>query len=288
MMKHLETHQVPQLDAPVRLSDYAGGIFQAIPSKKGMKKAIEQGQVKVNGKLGLTGTYIKGGEKIELFQSKKNRKKPILELTLNVLFEDDFLAIIEKPAGLVVSGNKLRTVENALPFNLQRSKQPDALMRPEPIHRLDFPTSGVLLIGKTSTSVTELNKLFENKEITKTYHAVTTGKMQPASGEINSEIKGKKAATKYELIQSVDSEKYEVINLVKLTPSTGRRHQLRIHLAELGHPILGDREYGIEGKIKLGSGLYLHASALEFIHPETKENIQVELEMPNKFQKIFS
>lgn len=287
-MKHLETHKVPELENPIRLSDYAGGIFNAIPSKKGMKKAIERGQVKVNGELGLTSKYLTGGERIELFESVSQRKKPVLELKLNIVFEDEYLAIIEKPAGIIVSGNKLRSIENALPYNMKRSWQPDSLKRAQPIHRLDFPTSGLLLIGKTSTSVTQLNKLFEHKEIKKVYHAVTTGKMNQLKGECASEIKGKKAHTTYEVIESVESEKSTALNLVKLEPTTGRRHQLRIHLAELGHPILGDREYGQEGKVKLGKGLYLYASSLEFVHPFTQKTIQVELELPNKFQRLFS
>ena len=186
----------------------------------------------------------------------------------------------------MVSGNKRYTLENTLSKNLTESNEIDALQRAEPIHRLDHPTSGALLIGKTSSAVIELNKYFEEKKIDKTYFEVTMGK-QKKSGTISDEIKGKSAETKFKVVETVPSEKYEFLNLVELKPSTGRRHQLRIHMAGLGNPILGDNQYGIEGKILKGKGLYLHSSKLEFDHPITKEKVSVEIPLPNKFLKIF-
>lgn len=286
-MKKLETHTVPDLDKPVRVSDYLPGIFKAISSKKGIKKAIEKKRVRVNGTYARTSKYLNGGEVIELIESKADLRKPTINLDIKVLYEDDHIAIIDKPAGIVVSGNKKRTIENALPTLLQKSNEADALIRPLPAHRLDFPTSGVLIIGKTSQAVTALNFAFEKRAIYKTYHAVTIGKVSNTKSEIDDIINGKRANSHYEVMQSIDSDKYACLNLVKLNPITGRRHQLRIHMHGIGTPILGDPIYYKNGLISRGKGLYLHASSVKFDHPITKDSIDVFSKLPQKFNAIF-
>ncbi len=286
-LEKIETHTAVQQESPVRLSDYTPGIFASISSKKGMKKAISKGLVKVNGQVAFTSKYINGGEVIELYKEAIDASLPILELDLQVLYEDNQLAIIHKPSGIVVSGNKLKTIANALPHVLKESEAPDALSRPQPAHRLDYPTSGVLLIGKTSGTLTALNKLFETKSIEKKYLAITIGKMK-TSGEIKSEIKGKKAETIFQVLKEIPSPKFKYLNYVELNPSTGRRHQLRIHMAELGNPILGDQTYGLNGKTSQGKGLYLHASEIAFVHPETGESLHIKAELPQKFERLLN
>jgi len=108
-VKKRESHIVPNLTEEIRLSDYVTGIFKSIPFKKGMKKAIERGKVQVDGKVAKTSKYLKGGEEIVLFDLDEEINIPVFELNLEVLFEDDHLAIINKPPGLVVSGNKFQT-----------------------------------------------------------------------------------------------------------------------------------------------------------------------------------
>lgn len=284
-LKPIETHTARKQPNPVRLSDYIPGIFKSITSKKGMKKAITKGLVQVDTLPGRTSTFISGGEHIVLFEEEQT-KKPVADVVLDVVFEDDYLAIINKPAGIVVSGNKLKSVVNALPKNLKRSELEDALKRPLPVHRLDFPTSGLLLIGKTTGAVTALGKLFEEKEIKKTYHAITIGEMKDA-GEVKTFIEDKDASSKYQVLERKVSGKYNGLNLVRLEPSTGRRHQLRIHLSSIGNPILGDKDYGKEGFILQGKGLFLHATSLEFLHPQTGDRININQPLPNKFRKLF-
>lgn len=280
-----ETHVVPSLKKAIRLQEYAVGIFKTLPTKSGVKKAIKKELVFVNDKVATTALFITGGETIQLLQNPEPNDFKRLKLKLEVLFEDDYLAIIYKPAGILVSGNSFATIDNALAQNLQKSPQYDAV-RPRPVHRLDYPTTGVLLIGKTNASIIALNKLFEHKEIQKTYHAITIGNMQK-EGHIISSINEKQAATQYEVLQTVASERFSALNLIKLSPKTGRKHQLRIHLSSIGNQILGDKEYGDTQLALRGKGLYLHASTLNFEHPFTKKNISITKELPKKFRSIF-
>ena len=282
----IETHKVPQLENRIRLSEYTPGIFKSIFSKKGIKNAIKKGLVTINDDIGYTADYIIGGEIITLYQSNFSIEKPIISLELEVVYEDDYLAIINKPAGIIVSGNKKYTIENGLVNVLKKSSQEDALHRPEPIHRLDYPTSGALLVGKTSQAVMLLNKMFEERTINKTYYAVTLGKTMD-KGCIETPIENKISKSEYKTINRLESRKYESLNLVQLIPHTGRRHQLRIHLASIRTPIFGDLKYGKEGLTGKGNGLYLHASSLSFPHPITSKEVSKTIKLPKKFLKLF-
>ena len=284
-MTVIETHTVPLIEKPIRFQEYAVGIFKTISTKSGIKKAVKKELIHIDDTIVSTATFILGGEKITLFQSKESSNFKRLKFNLEVIFEDDYLAIINKPAGILVSGNKFKTVDNALTQNLTKSTQIDAV-KPRPTHRLDYPTTGLLLVGKTSKSILALNKLFENKEITKTYFAVTIGKME-SKGIINFPVDGKVTESYFTVLKTVVSKRFEFLNLVKLLPKTGRRHQLRKHLAAIENPILGDKEYGTEELILNGKGLYLHAGILEFIHPFTKEKMVIKKESPINFYKIF-
>lgn len=202
-----------------------------------------------------------------------------------MLFEDDHLAAIHKPAGILVNGNSFKTIANALTQNLTRSTLSD-VTKPQPVHRLDYPTTGSLLIGKTSSSIRALNTLFKKRAIKKTYYAVTIGAMDQ-EGVITTTVDDKQSKSKYKVLQTVDSKRFEKLNLVELEPFTGRRHQLRKHLAGIGNPILGDKEYGKDHLILYGKGLYLHAYALQFTHPFTNEALYIKDQLPERFKKIF-
>jgi 23S rRNA pseudouridine1911/1915/1917 synthase len=282
----IESHQVPKLENRYRLSDYTPGKFNSVFTKKGIKKAIKKGFVTINGEIGYTADYINGGELLELHQPKIPKKRPSITITLQIIYEDDYLAIINKPAGILVSGNKKYTLENALPTSLTKSKQKDALLYPEPIHRLDYPTSGALLIGKTTQAVILLNKMFEQQQIKKKYRAITIGD-QEENGIIEDPINEKPSKSEFKIITSIPSRKYSSLNLVELIPHTGRTHQLRIHMSTIENPILGDLKYGKEDLISMGNGLYLQSSHLSFTHPFTNNEVETVIPLPKKFSKIF-
>lgn len=280
-----ETHIVPSLLAPIRLQEYGVGIFNAASTKSALKKALKKKLIRVNDVVATTATYIKGGECISLSISEETIPKKKLILQLDVLFEDDYLAVIHKPASILVSGNSFKTIANALVSNIKKSNRSDTT-KPQPVHRLDFETTGILLIGKTSSSIRALNKLFKDKTIKKTYFAITIGEME-RRGDITHDIDDKPSQSRYTVCETVTSSRFGTLNLVQLEPQTGRRHQLRKHLSQLGHPILGDKVYGIEPLILNGKGLYLHAYSLRFVHPFTNEELCLKDELPKRFRKIF-
>ncbi|MFB0960370.1 MAG: RluA family pseudouridine synthase [Flavobacteriales bacterium] len=262
------------------------GLFSSCATKSALKKILNKGLIRVNGEKATTATFIHGGEEIELIKEEISEPEHQLEYELHVLYEDEHLAAIYKPAGIAVSGNKFKTVANALEQNLSKSNLPD-ICHPQPAHRLDYPTTGVLLAGKTSSGIRALNLMFEEKEIEKSYLAVAIGEIKKLKGDFDEAIDDKEAFTSYEVLDSVISERFGFLNLVLLQPATGRRHQLRKHLSSRGNAILGDADYSLEGLLLKGKGLYLHAYSVEFTHPFTKENLTIQAPVPKKFLKLF-
>ncbi|WP_408017151.1 RluA family pseudouridine synthase [Sediminicola luteus] len=274
------------MPSPIRLQEYGVGIFLAALTKSALKKVLKKKFITVNEVIATSATLINGGDRICISIPKEVSSNKRLLFPLKVLFEDDHLAVIHKPAGILVSGNSFKTIANALVQNLQQSNLPDAT-KPQPVHRLDYATTGVLLVGKTSSCIRALNSMFEDKKVKKTYYAVTIGEMKDG-GEITSEIDTKKSQSNYKVFKSVFSKRFGKLNLVQLDPKTGRRHQLRKHLSSIDNPILGDVAYGTEHLILSGKGLYLHAYSLNFIHPFTNKPVHIKDEFPQRFKKLFT
>jgi len=280
--KIIERHIVPALEEKIRLQEYAVGIFKNSPTRSGIKKAIKKQLVLLNGKPAQTSDWIKEGQVLELLQEEIPQKK-IFKLKLKVVFEDEFLAIIHKPSGYPTNGNYFKTIENALPFNLKISSKKDALPYPIPVHRLDNPTSGLLLIAKTKMAQIKLNTAFEKREVQKSYWAIVTGKLAE-HGVFTIEVDDKTAETKYKKIKTF-SKNEKVYALVELFPSTGRTHQIRKHLSQNGNPIVGDSVYGSSEKVK---GIFLTAHSLIFSHPISRDNLHFKNEIPKKFEEFFN
>jgi len=284
-LKIIQRHIVPDNVEDIRLYDYAPKIFSTIPSRKGIKKAISRGEITIDGEKSSTGTWIKAGQKIELLDSEINPPKSY-KLDFDVVYEDEFFAVINKPSGIPVSGNQYRTIQNALIGRIRPSIENDALKWSKPVHRLDGPTSGLLLIAKTASALVKLGQQFQSKEIEKRYRAIVIGKM-PEKGIIDREVDGLPAVTKFNLIDTVPSLKNTFLSLVDLYPKTGRTHQLRIHLSKMGYPIMGDKIYGKKDEVLKGKGLFLCAVTLKFSHPITNKPIQIEIPEPNKFSSLL-
>ena len=279
-------HRVPQSAKPKRIADYCGPVFALLGSKSATKKAIAGGRLFLNGKVARTADFIHQGDLIELKGSGIHEVKK-LDIDLPIVFEDDFMIIVNKPGGIAVNGNRYKTVENALARRDPNNQNPDALPRPIAVHRIDVPTSGLVLLAKTKGSLIKLSKAFQKNQIKKEYIAIVHGKPEDTK-VINTPIAGKNAITKMEVIESVSSRIFNHLSLVKLNPETGRTHQLRIHLNEAGHLIVGDKMYAGDQKTILGKGLQLCAARLQFEHPKTGKTIEVGIDPPTKFARILN
>ncbi|MGB6035706.1 MAG: RluA family pseudouridine synthase [Cryomorphaceae bacterium] len=273
----IEEHVVPS-SPQVRLSDYAVSKFESLPSRKSVKKAIKRGLLLVDGEVSETGHWVKEGEVLTVIADETVR--PVYERTILVLYEDDHLAAVQKPADLPVSGNTFRTLQNALSFNLKPSVQKDALAVPRPVHRLDRLTGGVVLIAKTFNAAAHLGRQFENRTVEKIYLAWVSGLIESPVIFENS-IEGKEAVTAIEPIRNLHHRRFSQSTLVEAKPKTGRRNQIRIHLFEAGFPILGDLKFN---GVKSGKGLFLFAKKISFLHPTSNEPQEVEALIHKKFE----
>ncbi len=284
-MRLLKSHIIPDGTKPIRLLDYILQEFPEMNTRSHAKKALKKGAVLVDGELKPSGWWLKPGMKLELFDPELNPPKT-LAMELEVIYEDDHLAIINKPAGISVSGNKYVTIQNALMHNLKPSVSEDALAWPKPVHRLDFSTSGLLLVAKTNSAIAELGKQFEQKIVRKKYRAIVQGRL-PESGVIETPVNGQQAKTVFKSIEYIPSPMTRWLTLVDLFPETGRTHQLRIHMASLGNPIVGDKQYTVDKPLLKGKGLFLAAVEIEFIHPATQQSLVFTLKEPSKFTALI-
>lgn len=285
-MEFKESHRASSEALDIRLNDYINKYvkFSLVNSRKSAQKVIKRGLVKVNGKIADTSYWVKPGDLIEIKNEIENNHD-VFELKLDILYEDDFFAVVDKPAGFDVNGNRYKTIENALSFNLKESDTKDKLQFPVPVHRLDNPTRGILLVAKSSIARINLSRQFENRIIKKTYNAVVVGKTK-SSGKIEFDIDGRDALTNFRTINTVNSLKWDNLSLLELNPITGRKHQLRIHLSKSGYPILGDKLYPSENLLK-GKGLFLCATKISIKHPISEKPMKFRLNYPNKFSKIM-
>lgn len=283
-MKEVFSHIVPQTAASVRLSDYGQGVFPGLVSRAGFKKAIKRGDIYVNGRMATTGIMVVPGMQIQWYPSEKPPTKTFYT-ALDVVYEDDYLAVVRKPGGLVVSGNRFQTLENALPAHLMHSSQTDGLASPRAVHRLDAPTSGLVLMAKTRSCRVMLGSMMEEKKIIKKYIAVVLGST-PDQWQANYPVDGKEALTQFQTVNKTPERQGKALSMIQAIPHTGRTHQIRKHLFQDNFPVLGDKIYCQPGLVLKGKGLFLCATELIFIHPVTNDKLEVSIPPPPKFYKF--
>jgi len=239
----------------------------------------------------------------------------VLDVQLALLYEDDHIAVVVKPRGMPVQGRGLgrETVKTALMNLLSPSKAIGILNRPHHVHRIDAPTGGLLVAAKTNVALQELSRAFADREVKKRYLAVCDGRLE-GKGSVDRPLQGAHAYTEYDVIQTKRRDDGTWISLVRLSPHTGRQHQLRRHMQSLGHPIVGDTRYGnrrtrvktdgrgppgeveSNGETEPGSdqhraqdaqSLFLWASALTLRHPTTKQAYTFAVEPPSAFSELL-
>ena len=281
-----QAHRIKSVKPNTRLTDYAVEAFPILGSRTAVKKAINAGTLLLNDQITEEQATVRNGDVIVLLTKTVKRPKIDLGIELPIVFEDEYLIVVNKPAGIAVNGNRNKTVENAVIPIFKQSHQPDALPSPRAVHRIDVPTKGLVLLAKTKSVLIKLSKAFQNNEVKKTYLAIAHGKAE-REGQIDEPIQGKNAITNYKTLKVVTSKIFQYLSLIELQPVTGRTHQLRIHLNNLGHLIMGDKEYARHKRTILGKGLFLCACQLEFTHPITKESMHIQIDPPKRFLKTL-
>jgi 23S rRNA pseudouridine1911/1915/1917 synthase len=264
------------------------------------------GAIRIEGQLDKAGYRIRGGETIEVDLQALDATVTPEQIPLQIYFEDQDLAVIEKPAGIVVhpgSGVKTGTVVHGLLFHFQNLSTAGGPSRPGVVHRLDKNTSGLLIVAKNNVAHARLSKAFQDRAIQKTYQALVHGRPSQEAGIIDLLVsrhphvrtkmaagrsRGRSAHTEYRLL-----EHFRGFSLLEVRIKTGRTHQIRVHLSAIGHPVVGDNVYGErsykEFAKKFGqlNRYFLHASALRFTHPTTGEPLEFHSPLPLELQKLL-
>ena len=275
----------------MRLDEYVKNKFDVSRSKA--QKLNADNLVLVNKEHKNNSYIVEENDIVELIENKEYipSKFKSENIPLDIVYEDKDLVIINKPSGMVVhpaSGNYENTLVNAL---IYRYNLDDTNVRSGIAHRIDKDTSGLVIVAKNDKTLELLTDMFKNKEIKKTYVAIVDGVINNKSGTINAPITrdvkdrkkmmvgkdGKNSITHFYVIKTFKNNTYISLNL-----ETGRTHQIRVHMAYIGHPVTNDKVYGKENT---SFGQYLHASKLEFIHPITKKEIIVEAPLPEEFME---
>ncbi|MEL7020038.1 MAG: RluA family pseudouridine synthase [Bacteroidota bacterium] len=276
---------VPHLAFRTNLLEYCIQAFPVLGSRTAVKKAIFSDQLLLNDRPAKLSDHIQKGDVLELRQKHISKRKSI-QLELPVVFEDDHLIIVNKPGGIAVNGNRNKTVENAVRTNRSERLHDDRLPQVVAVHRIDVPTKGLVMLAKTKRALVEMGRQFQQRAVKKVYYAIAHGKMI-GNGSINQRLADREAITDFEVQRVVASRKFKHLSLVRLMPRTGRTHQLRLHLQQRGHLIVGDKQYAARQQTILGKGLFLCATDLAFQHPITQQSIHAHIDMPDRFHRLL-
>ncbi len=275
----LLTHVVPASSPPERLDQVACRVFTRLASRAAARKAAKRGELLLDGVPRESSAWVRSGQALA-YQAPT--PPPLSGLpALELVHCDPSLAVVLKPPGMEVFGHG-RSVHSALQGTLGLSGRADAIP-PCPVHRLDHPTGGLLLVARTASARVQLGRCFEARKVFKRYRAVVRGRLE-GEGEISSPLDGREALTSWRAAACHRSLAVDWHSTLDLFPHTGRTHQLRRHLAELGHPILGDAQHGDGGRLR-GRGLFLWAAELRLPHPDG-DVLHVSVPPPRKFERF--
>jgi 23S rRNA pseudouridine1911/1915/1917 synthase len=302
---------VNEPDQGSRLDQFLAGRTEF--SRACLARWLKDGQIRVNDQTRPASYRVRPGDRISLSVPKPMPSGLVPEaLPLDIIYEDQDVILVNKPPGLVVHpapGHRGGTLLNALMHHCPDLAAVGDLSRPGLVHRLDKDTSGVLAAAKTAQAHAHLVRQFHDREVEKLYVALVWGRLQEKTGKIDQEVgrhpsarqkmsvhprRGKNAVTYWRVLAEYPGP----MTLVELSPKTGRTHQLRVHLAMLGHPVVGDATYGggaarLKGTPRLDSlrplvtRQLLHARALRLTHPRSGEALAFEASLPQDFQEVL-
>ena len=271
-------------------------------SRSYLQKIIKDGSVLVNGKAQKASYRMEDQD--EILVDLPELKEPEIEaenIPLNILYEDDDLLMVNKPKGMVVhpsAGHLTGTLVNAVMYHCKdRLSGINGVMRPGIVHRIDKDTTGVLVICKNDKAHNHVAAQLKEHSITRKYRAIVHGVIKEEEGTVDAPIgrhpverkkmaagvkNGKRAVTHYRVLQRFRNHTY-----IECQLETGRTHQIRVHMASIGHPLLGDTVYGPAKNPLHLQGQTLHAQVLGLIHPSTGEYLEVEAPLPEYFEKLL-
>lgn len=264
-----------------------------------IEEMIERELISLNGKSSKRSTKVQKGDTIEIpddYNKETNLKEE--NIALDILYEDDYILVVDKPSGMVVhpgAGNFEHTLVNALLGHTKNLSHDETNVRPGIVHRIDKDTSGVLLVAKTDEVHALLSESFKNKTIKRVYIALLVGTLPSNTATIDAPI-GRDPNNRLRMAVTKDNSKeaithlkvvkrYDKFTLVEARLETGRTHQIRVHTKYIGHPVYNDPIYYSSHSTKFGQ--FLHAKSLEFDHPITKEHLYFESPLPEEFANFL-
>ena len=264
-------------------------------------RLIAEGRVRVNGKPAAKSARLSGGETVTVdVPQLRETALPPQDIPLDVVYEDDDVIVVNKPTGLVVHpapGHPDGTLVNALLHHCGDSLSGiGGEKRPGIVHRIDRDTSGLIIAAKNDAAHLALSAQLKDHSLSRTYECLVTGNMKQDSGTVNAPIgrssadrkkmavvpTGRRAVTHWEVVA-----RYPGVTHLRCRLETGRTHQIRVHMAYIGHPILGDTVYGAKKPVPGLTGQCLHATGLRFVHPRTGEPVELHCPLPPEFTAIL-
>lgn len=298
MQKHLLVAE--EQNTGERLDVFVSSLAEI--SRSNAQKIIKNGQVLLNGVIeSKVSKPLKCGDDVLI---NLQTPEPIAllpeNIPIDVVFQDEWLAVINKQQGLTVhpaGGSLTNTLVNALLYHFKDLSGINGDIRPGIVHRLDKDTSGLMVVAKNDFAHVDLSRQIATKECRRIYYALTEGVFKQDSGIVDQPLarsksdrkkiaidpNGRKALTCFEVL-----ERFANNTLVKFELKTGRTHQIRVHSAFLGHPIVGDKTYGFKKQRFALEGQLLHSKEIDFRHPKTSELLHFESALPDYFENVLS
>jgi 23S rRNA pseudouridine1911/1915/1917 synthase len=297
-------------DSGVRLDAFLASHIEGW-SRARLQRLIDNEDILVNGKPSKSSYKLREHDDVEIELTAPPATEFAPEnIPIEIVYEDETLVVVNKPAGLVVhpaAGTPSGTLANALAYHFQQLPDSGAGVRPGIVHRLDRDTSGLLVVAKTAAALENLSDQFRDRTVFKSYVALVHGRVSPNSGKIDQPLArdpsnrtrmavvraGRNALTLYRVRRSFDR-----FTLLDVELKTGRTHQIRVHLAWLKHPVVGDETYGggrdntiqdpqLRARVRKLNRQFLHAEKLAFTHPKTNEVVKFESPLPSELSEFI-
>lgn len=296
----IKTFFIDAQNVGVRIDKFLSSVESLELTRSAIQNLIDKGEVSINDRVVSKNYKLKLNDIITLNIPEPEVLNVVAEdIPLNIVYEDDYLLVVNKPKGMVVHpapSNYSGTLVNALMYHCKDSLSGiNGVIRPGIVHRIDKNTSGLLIVAKTDVAHLGLAEQIKDHSFTREYEAIVLGRFKNLTGTVNAPIgrhlvdrkkmcvtekNSKEAVTHYEVLQQFDKHSH-----IKCILETGRTHQIRVHMAYIGHSVLGDDVYG--KPYKNLEGQCLHAKKIGFIHPITKEYLEFDSPLPKYFQKAL-